>query len=38
MVKNLAYYEARYTLLKNRNRENQRILTKLRRKIKQLSK
>ena len=33
MVRNLNYYEGRYNTLKHRNRENQRILGKLQRKI-----
>lgn len=33
MVRNLNYYESRYNTLKHRNRENQRILGKLQRKI-----
>ena len=35
MVRNLNYYESRYNTLKHRNRENQRILCKLQRKIRQ---
>ena len=35
MVRNLNYYEGRYNTLKHRNRENQRILGKLQRKIRQ---